>query len=94
MANAWPGGSARRCKEPVRIESDILSDIGFPFEHAPRELRFHGAVGCERCGGSGYRGRVGVYEMMVVSEEIRDLVLRRASTAEIAAPLRNRACYG
>jgi type IV pilus assembly protein PilB len=42
-------------------------------------------VGCVRCNGSGFRGRVGVYEVMRVSEAIRSLILDRASGAEIAA---------
>ena len=43
------------------------------------------AVGCSRCGGSGYRGRVGVYEVMSVSEPIRALILERASVDEMVA---------
>ncbi len=47
------------------------------------------AVGCSRCGGSGYRGRVGVYEVMSVSERIRALILERASVdAMIAVAVR------
>jgi len=42
-------------------------------------------VGCSRCGGSGYRGRVGVYEVMAVNERIRTLVLEHGSVDEIAA---------
>jgi type IV pilus assembly protein PilB len=74
------------CKEPVEMEEGILAGIGFPFEHlAGGAPGFHRAVGCERCGGIGYKGRVGIYEFMVVTEEIRSLVLRRVSTDEIAA---------
>jgi type IV pilus assembly protein PilB len=40
-------------------------------------------VGCSRCGGTGYRGRVGVYEVMTVSEQIRALILERASVDAI-----------
>jgi type IV pilus assembly protein PilB len=40
-------------------------------------------VGCSRCGGSGYRGRVGVYEVMTVSERIRALILERASVDQM-----------
>jgi len=73
------------CKEPAEIETEILESMKFPFEHASgEELAFYKAVGCDRCGGSGYRGRVGLYELMVLNEEIRSLVLRRASTSEIA----------
>jgi type IV pilus assembly protein PilB len=44
-----------------------------------------GAVGCPRCGGSGYKGRVGLYEVMEITEEIRELVVKRASADTIAA---------
>ena len=49
----------------------------FPFALAPEEFRFHKAVGCRRCGGSGYRGRTGIYELMLITEEIRKLILLR-----------------
>ena len=61
------------CKRPQRLSDTVLEahDLAGaePFE----------AVGCSRCAGSGYRGRVGVYEVMTVSEHIRALVLERAS---------------
>lgn len=57
--------------------------MNFPLEHAPQEMRFHKAVGCERCGGTGYRGRVGLYELMVITDESRQAILRRVSAAEI-----------
>jgi type IV pilus assembly protein PilB len=72
------------CKEPVELEKEILTKIRFPFEHAPEgDLHFHKAVGCGRCGGSGYRGRMGIYELMSVTEKIKEMILRRASTGEI-----------
>ncbi|HEX2728405.1 MAG TPA: ATPase, T2SS/T4P/T4SS family, partial [Rubrobacteraceae bacterium] len=72
------------CKEPVEIPADVLADIDFPLGRVSANgPRFHRAVGCDRCGGTGYRGRLGVYEMMVVTPEIRDLILRRVSTGEI-----------
>src|SRR5919112_2092723 len=51
-----------RCKEPVEIEREILEGMEFPFALATEGLHFHKAVGCRRCGGSGYRGRTGSYE--------------------------------
>jgi type IV pilus assembly protein PilB len=75
-----------RCKQPVEIEREILESMDFSFEHAPEGgLRFHKAVGCRRCGESGYRGRLGIYELMLVTREIEEMILRRASTGEIAA---------
>ncbi len=73
------------CKAPVEMDHEVLEALGFPFEHAPPEGRwsFHRAVGCERCGETGYRGRVGIYEMMIVGEEIRETILRRGSAGEL-----------
>jgi type IV pilus assembly protein PilB len=74
-----------RCKQPVTIEREILEALDFPFGSVgpEDEWSFHRAVGCERCGGTGYRGRIGIYEMMVVGEDLREAILRRCSTGEI-----------
>jgi type IV pilus assembly protein PilB len=77
------------CKRLAEVDHGMLSELGFPFELVcETEWRFHAAVGCERCGGSGYRGRVGVYELMVITDEMRDMILRRASAAEIGRAAR------
>jgi type IV pilus assembly protein PilB len=69
----------KHCKRPQTLSSAVLEEHGLagakPFE----------AVGCSRCAGSGYRGRVGVYEVMTVSEHIRALILERASVDALAA---------
>ena len=72
-----------RCKEPVEIEREILEGMEFPFRLASEGLHFHKAVGCRRCGGSGYRGRTGIYEVMVISDEIRKMILVQSSSGEI-----------
>jgi type IV pilus assembly protein PilB len=65
------------CKRPLDVSQSVLAEHGLagaePYE----------AVGCSRCGGSGYRGRVGVYEVMTVSERVRALILERASVDEM-----------
>jgi type IV pilus assembly protein PilB len=75
-----------RCKTPVEIERELLEAMGFPFGLLPEdeEPSFHRTVGCDRCGGSGYKGRVGVYELMVVNDQIQEMILHRASAGEIA----------
>jgi type IV pilus assembly protein PilB len=67
------------CKQPSKAPESLLSDYGVSGGEA-----FEPA-GCPRCGQSGYRGRIGIYEVMPVGEEIRSLVLDRASVDEIAA---------
>ena len=75
-----------RCKRPAEIDEDTLRGLGLPEARlAEAEKRFCEAVGCERCGGIGYRGRIGVYEIMVVDEELRRLILRGASADEIGS---------
>jgi type IV pilus assembly protein PilB len=75
-----------RCKRPARLGAEALRGLGL---EGPRfaGLRkdFHAAVGCERCGGTGYAGRIGVYEIMVVNEEVRRLILQGASADEIGS---------
>jgi type IV pilus assembly protein PilB len=72
------------CKRPVEIDEEILSKLDFPFERfRGDEPRFYAAVGCAKCGGSGYRGRIGLYELMIITGDLKDLVLRRAPTTEI-----------
>jgi type IV pilus assembly protein PilB len=69
----------KHCKRPQRLSEGVLA------EHGLTGAQPHEAVGCSRCGGSGYRGRVGVYEVMSVDERIRTLVLEHGSVDEIAA---------
>ncbi len=73
------------CKERVEIEEEVLSNLQFPFELMDKAKHdFYKAVGCKRCGNSGYKGRVGLYELMVVNQEIREMMLKHASTGDIA----------
>jgi type IV pilus assembly protein PilB len=72
------------CGRPIEIGHEALESVKFPFGLVPeREWNFHTRVGCDACGGSGYRGRVGVYELMVITGEIREMILRRTSADEI-----------
>ena len=70
------------CKRRTIISAEVLRDHGF---HAQFDIEAYEPVGCGRCGGSGYRGRTGLYEVMLISEEIRSLTLERASADQITA---------
>ncbi|HEY4450657.1 MAG TPA: ATPase, T2SS/T4P/T4SS family [Solirubrobacteraceae bacterium] len=67
------------CKRPQQVAESVLAEHGLTGAE-PLE-----AVGCSRCSGSGYRGRVGIYEVMTVSEPIRALILQRASVDDMLA---------
>jgi type IV pilus assembly protein PilB len=71
------------CKRPVRVEGALLRAHGFAVQDDWVEAFEPG--GCTRCGGSGYKGRIGLYEVMAVDEELRKLAVQRAAADEIAA---------
>jgi type IV pilus assembly protein PilB len=71
-----------RCRRPVSLSAELLRANGFG---ATEDLQAFDPVGCGHCGGSGYRGRVGIFETMPISDAIRDQVLVRAPATAIAA---------
>jgi type IV pilus assembly protein PilB len=71
----------QHCKKRTIITAEILRDHGF---RATMDIEAYEPVGCARCGMSGYKGRIGLYEVMTVSEEIRNLAIERASADRIA----------
>ncbi len=72
------------CKADFPIDKQVLLDIGFTEDQAERARPMKG-VGCRTCNGSGYKGRVALYEVMRFSESLKDMVLQGASTAELKA---------
>jgi type IV pilus assembly protein PilB len=68
------------CKRRAIIPAQVLRDSGYK---ALVDLEAYEPVGCRRCGGSGYRGRVGLYEVMSVSPEVQTLALERRAAEEI-----------
>ena len=70
------------CKEPLEIPPQALENIGFDKAELAT-LRLFKGKGCERCTGTGYRGRLGLFEVMPIDEELRELVLSGASAAEL-----------
>jgi type IV pilus assembly protein PilB len=70
------------CKNRTIIPAEVLRDHGFA---AQFDIEAYQPVGCVRCGGMGYRGRIGLFEVMMMSEEIRALTLERGSADQIAA---------
>jgi type IV pilus assembly protein PilB len=69
------------CRVPVRYSADELAVNGFA---ASQDIEAFEHGGCVRCGGTGFRGRVGIYEVMPMTAEVRARVLDRGSSLEIA----------
>jgi type IV pilus assembly protein PilB len=72
----------KECKEQITMPTQALVDVGFTPEEAP-QVKLHKGRGCATCNNTGYRGRVGLYEVMEISEDIRELVLSGASAMEL-----------
>jgi type IV pilus assembly protein PilB len=70
------------CKTEHQVPQEALVEVGFTPEEAA-ELKTYKGAGCETCNGTGYKGRVGLYEVMEITEELRELVLINASALDI-----------
>ena len=72
------------CKEPITIPDKALLEAGFTEDELDGSWRPYRAVGCEKCKGSGYKGRVGIYQVMPISDDIQRLILAGGNAMEIA----------
>jgi type IV pilus assembly protein PilB len=70
------------CREPIKVHPQLLIDLGVPPDEV-RTFPVYKGKGCSICNYTGYKGRIGLYEVMPMKEEIKELVLARASTSEI-----------
>jgi len=71
------------CKVEQKVDADYLRRIGFPVADIETAKVWHG-LGCEECRQLGYQGRKGIYELLLVSEAIRPLIMNRSSSTTIA----------
>jgi len=71
------------CKQPADLPPEALLAAGFRAADLDGSWQPFRPVGCDRCKGSGYKGRVGIYEVMPISEEIQRLILKNASAMDI-----------
>jgi type IV pilus assembly protein PilB len=70
------------CKEPMEVPPPALVQAGFS-EHESRTLKLFRGRGCERCSNTGYKGRVGLYEVLEVDDELKEMILSGASAFEL-----------
>jgi len=72
----------QNCKEPEKIPHQALLDIGYK-EEDTKDLVCYKGKGCDICGGTGYKGRVALYEVMPITDSIKLIILEGGSAAEI-----------
>jgi len=71
------------CKKPATVPDEILLQAGFKKEELDGSWQPYEPGSCDRCGGSGYKGRVGIYQLMPISESIERIILQQGTTADI-----------
>lgn len=72
------------CKKPVSIPMEALLQAGFHEHEIDGSWQLYGPAGCDKCKGSGYKGRVGIYQVMPVSEEIQRIIMTNGNSMDIA----------
>jgi type IV pilus assembly protein PilB len=69
------------CKQPANVTAAQLKELGLPGNG--KKFEVYEPAGCVECNGSGYRGRIGLYEVLVLTDEVRSLILSKATSGEI-----------
>jgi type IV pilus assembly protein PilB len=74
----------RDCAAPATYKPEEIKSLGLTPEEG-KKMQFMKGKGCDSCSGTGYKGRAGLYEVMALSPELRRMILRSASVADIQA---------
>ena len=72
------------CKKPIDLPREALLRAGFAEEDLDGSWKPNGPVGCDNCKGSGYKGRVGIYQVMPISEEMQRIIMNNGNAIDIA----------
>lgn len=97
IASSLIGATAQRlarkicpnCKEPYHPPAAALEGLGLTTRGKLEELTFYRGVGCPKCHGTGYVGRTGIHEMLKIDDDVRRLILRKASARDISQMARS-----
>jgi type IV pilus assembly protein PilB len=71
------------CKQPADLSAEAMLAAGYQESDLDGSWVPYKAVGCERCKGSGYKGRVGIYQVMPITETMQDMILKQATALDI-----------
>ena len=72
------------CKKPMTVPQQTLLDAGFKLEDLDGSWTLYEPVGCDRCKGTGYKGRVGIYQVMPISDAMQRLIMSGATSIDLA----------
>lgn len=72
------------CKKPIEVPLETLLNAGYKEEEIDGSWQLYGPGSCDRCKGTGYKGRVGIYQVMKISDEIQKIIMADGNSIEIA----------
>ena len=79
------------CREQITPSDDVLAHLGYENRDEAGEKKFYRGRGCDTCNNTGYKGRIGLFELLTMNDEMRDMILNKCTTDQ----LRDKACsYG
>lgn len=73
-----------KCREEVETPLELLQELGVEADFAKTQ-KFYRGKGCDNCNNTGYKGRIGLFELMVMNDDLRDMILRNVTTDELRA---------
>lgn len=73
-----------KCREETDPPMEVLFDLGVTEETRPN-YKFYRGKGCDNCNNTGYKGRIGLFELMVMNDELRDMIMQNATTDDLRA---------
>lgn len=76
------------CKQPIDVPTETLLNAGYSEDDLDGSWQLFGPGGCERCKGSGYKGRVGIYQVMPITEAIQRIIMANGTSLDIAEQAR------
>ncbi len=71
-----------KCREETKVSNEMLFDLGMKRDEVD-EVKFFKGAGCEQCNNTGYKGRIALFELMVLNDAIREMVMGNSSTDEL-----------
>jgi len=72
------------CRKPEDIPPEALLRAGFTQDDLDGSWQPYGPVGCDHCKGTGYKGRIGVYQVLPITDEMRQVIMRSGNSLDIA----------
>ncbi|MCA9192228.1 MAG: Flp pilus assembly complex ATPase component TadA [Planctomycetales bacterium] len=70
------------CREETEVSNEILLDLGIDLSTIS-DKKFYRGRGCEKCNNTGYKGRVGLFELMILNDDLRDMIMANATTDDL-----------